>query len=107
MPMKENNLDAARQSVLNEIQASYPAFRNMPAYVANQRMLGNTVDPNAAKARLLPGITAQDIIQFHQQHIAGNNNRVWMIIGDKKLTDMKALERYGKVVELKKENVFR
>jgi hypothetical protein len=70
-------------------------------------MLGNTVDPNAAKARLLPGITAQDIIQFHQQHIAGNNNRVWVIIGDKKLTDMKALERYGKVVELKKENVFR
>ena len=65
--MKENNLDAARQSVLNDIQNSYPAFRNMPAFVANQRMLGNTVDPNAAKARLLPGITVQDIIQFHQQ----------------------------------------
>ena len=107
MPMKENNLDAARQSVLNDIQNSYPTFRNMPAFVANQHMLGNTVDPNAAKARLLPGITAQDIIQFHQQHIAGNNNRVWMIIGDKKLTDMKALERYGKVVELKKEDVYR
>ena len=107
MPMKENNLDAARQSVLNDIQNSYPAFRNMPAFVANQRMLGNTVDPNAAKARLLPGITAQDIIQFHQQRFAGNNNRVWIIIGDKKLTDLKALARYGKVVELKKEDVVR
>ena len=107
MPMKENNLDAARQSVLNDIQNSYPAFRNMPAFVANQRMLGNIVDPNAAKARLLPGITVQDIIQFHKQRFAANNNRVWIIIGDKKLTDLKALARYGKVVELKKEDVVR
>ena len=107
MPMKENNLDAARQTVLNEIQNGYPTFRNMPAFVANQRMLGNTVDPNAAKARLLPGISAQDVIQFHQQRIAGNSNRVWIIIGDKKLTDLKALARYGKVVELKKEDVVR
>lgn len=107
MPMKENNLDAARQSVLNEIQSGYPAFRNMPAYVANQRMLGNTTVPGAAIARLLPSVTAQDVIQFHQQHIGANNNRVWIIIGDKKLTDMKALSRFGKVVELKKEDVYR
>ena len=105
--MKENNLDAARQSVLNEIQSGYPAFRNMPAYVANQRMLGNTTVPGAAIARLLPSVTAQDVIQFHQQHIGTNNNRVWIIIGDKKLTDMKALSRFGKVVELKKEDVYR
>ena len=107
MPMKENNLDAARQSVLNDIQNSFPAFRDMPAFVANQRTLGNTTDPNADIARLLPGVTSQDVIQFHQQHIAGNRNRVWIIIGDKKLTSFKALSRYGKVVELKKEDVVR
>ena len=107
MPMKENNLDAARQSVLNDIQNSYPAFRDMPAFVANQHTLGNTTDPNADIARLLPGVTSQDVIQFHQQHIATNRNRVWIIIGDKKLTNLKALSRYGKVVELKKEDVVR
>ena len=107
MPMKENNLDAARQSVLNDIQNSYPAFRDMPAFVANQHTLGNTIDPNADIARLLPGVTSQDVIQFHQQHIATNRNRVWIIIGDKKLTNLKALSRYGKVVELKKEDVVR
>ena len=107
MPMKENNLDAARQSVLNDIQTNYPAFRNMPAFVANQRMLGNTTDPNASIAQLLPHVTAQDIIQFHQQHIAGNHNRVWIIIGDKKLTNLDALSRYGKVIELEKEDVYK
>ena len=46
-------------------------------------------------------------MQFHRQHIGDNPNRVWIVIGDKKLTDMKALARFGKVVELKKEDVFR
>ena len=46
-------------------------------------------------------------MQFYQQYIAKNQNRVWIIIGDKKLTDMKALAHYGKIVELKKEEIYR
>ena len=107
MPMKEENLEAARQSVLNNIQNNYPTFRNMGGYVANQRMNGYTKDMYADDARLIPTVSMQDVIQFHQQHIANNQNRVWLIIGDKKLTDLKALARYGKVVELKKDEIFR
>jgi hypothetical protein len=38
--MKENNLDAARQTVLSDIQNSYPTFRAMAKYVANQQGRG-------------------------------------------------------------------
>ncbi len=107
MPMKEENLEAARQSVLSDIQNDYPTFRTMGKYVANQRRLGYTHNPLDDLVRLLPDVTAADVVQFHQQHIANNKNRVWIVIGDKKLTDMKALARYGKVVELKKEDVYR
>ena len=107
MPMKEENLEAARQSALNDIQNDYPTFREMGAYVANQRMDGYRTDSHADMARLLPAVNVQDVVQFHQQHIANNKNRAWIIIGDKKLTDLKALERYGKVVVLKKEDVYR
>ena len=107
MPMKEENLEAARQSVLNDIQNDYPTFREMGAYVANQHMDGYRADFHADMARLLPAVTVQDVVQFHQQHIAADQNRVWIIIGDKKLTDLKALARFGKVVELKKEDVYR
>ncbi|UKK53506.1 pitrilysin family protein [Prevotella sp. E2-28] len=107
MPMKEENLDAARQSVLNDIQNSYPTFRTMGKYIANQLRDGYTSDPNTDIARILPDVTTQDIVRFHQQHIAPNQHRVWIVIGDKKLTDMKALSRFGKVVELKKEDVYR
>ena len=104
MPMKEENLEAARQSVLSDIQNDY---RGMGKYIANQLGEGYTTDPSAQIARLLPGISAQDVMQLYQQHIAKNQNRVWIIIGDKKLTDMKALARYGKIVELKKEEIYR
>ena len=107
MPMKETNLDAARQSVLNDIQNGYPTFRDITAYIANQRMEGYTADPNTDIARILPTVTTQDIMTFHQQHIAPNQHRIWIVIGDKKLTDMKALSRFGKVIELKKEDVYR
>ena len=107
MPMKEENLKAARQSVLSDIQNDYPTFRTVAKYVANKMRDGYTSDPNAETVRLLPSVTTQDVVNFHQQHIAANKNRVWIIIGDKKLTDLKALARFGKVVELKKEDVYR
>ena len=107
MPMKEENLESARQSVLSDIQNDYPTFRGIAKYVANQRNNGYTSDPNNETARLLPAITTQDIVQFHQQHVGNNQSRVWIIIGDKKTTDLKALSSYGKIVELKKEDVYR
>ena len=107
MPMKEENLESARQSVISDIQNDYPTFRGVAKYVANQLGNGYTSDPNADVARLLPAISTQDVMQFYQQHVANNQNRVWIIIGDRKLTDMTALARFGKVVELKKEDVYR
>ena len=107
MPLKEENLEAARQSVLSDIQNAYPTFRGVGKYVANKLGEGYTTDPNAEVARLLPAVTVQDIVRFHQQHVANNKTRIWIVIGDKKTTDLQQLARYGKVVELKKADVYR
>lgn len=107
MPMKEENLEAARQSVLNDIQNSYPDFRNVTKLVANYHLDGYTTNPDTDLSHIIPSVTAQDVEQFHRTHIANNNNRVWIIIGDRKLTDQKALSKYGKIVELKMEDVYR
>ena len=107
MPMKTENLEAARQGVLNDIQNAFPTFRTVGKYVANQHRDGYDANPETEMARLVPKVTAKDIEQFHQRHVGSHKNRVWVVIGDRKLTDMKALARYGKVVELKKEDVCR
>ena len=106
LPMKEENLNASRQELLNNIQNNYPTFRHIASYVANQRMNGYTANPDADVVRYAPTTTAADVAQFHRQHVA-NNQRICIVIGDRKLTDPQTLARYGKVVELKKEEVYR
>ena len=106
MPMKTENLNAARQELLSNIQNGYPTFRTIGYYVANQLLRGYTEDPSRQVARLLPLTTQNDVEHFQQQHVA-TNQRAWIVIGDRKQTDLDALKRYGKVVELHKEDIYR
>ena len=93
--------------MLNDIQNGFPVFRTMPAYVANQRLNGYTTDPDAEIVRRLPSVTTQDVMDFHRQHIGNNQSRVWIVIGDRKRTNKNDLARFGKVVELRKDDVYR
>ncbi len=100
------NLEAARQEMQSRIQNGFPSFREMSYYVASRTMQGYADDPNRQKAALLPRVTQADVQRYHEQHVAGNR-RVWLVIGDRKFTDMQALQRYGQVVELKKEDIYK
>ena len=106
MPMKRENLDAARQELLSNIQNSYPSFRTIGYHVANRLHHGYKDEPLRQLADRLPAIGAQQVEQFFSQHVAPNQ-RVWLIIGDRRLTNLKALEAFGHVVELKKADIYR
>ena len=106
MPVNAENIEAARQEMLSDVQNSYPSFRQMAGYVANMRLDGYDSDPDENYVRLAPTISQQQLEQYHQQHVT-HNKRVWIVIGDKKKTDFSALEKYGKVVRLSKGDVWR
>ena len=100
-----DNLDAARQELLSRIQNGFPSFRTIGYYVANQLMRGYTDDPAREQVEQLPKTTAADVERFWQEQVT-HNRRVWLIIGDRKQTDLQALSRYGQVVELHKEDIY-
>lgn len=100
------NLDAARQEMLSRIQSGFPSFREIGYTVAHRTMQGYATDPNRQKADLLPHISQSDVDRYHREHIQPNR-RIWLVIGDRKLTDMQALQRYGQVIELKKEDIYK
>ena len=106
MPVKEENIQAARQELLSGVQNGYPTFRTLPYYVANMLNKGYTADPDTHTATLLPTLSTDALIGYQQQH-AAKNQRVWLVIGDRKLTDLTQLAKYGKVVELKVEDIYR
>lgn len=106
MPMKQENIEAARQELLSDIQNSYPSFRHIAIAIANARLEGYENDPDTYKAQLLPTLSAAAVEGYSSRQVAPNQ-RVWIVIGDRKKTDMKALERYGQVVELRKADIFK
>lgn len=106
MPMNAENFEATRQEMLNDVQNAYPSFRSMPAFIADQRLTGYQSDPDEHYVRLAPSINQEQVEQYHQDHVA-KNKRVWIVVGDKKLTDFQTLQKYGRVVQLKKNDVWR
>jgi len=106
LPVNSANIEASRQEVLNDIQSNFPTFREMGTQVAALYRTGYSEDPNRQLARWMPTLRTSDVEQFHQQHVAPNK-RIWLIIGDRKLINLKQLEKYGKMVELSKEDIFR
>ena len=106
MPVNEQNVAAAKQEILSNINNTYPSFRQLANSVSNYRTLGYKEDPRAVLAREVPKLTTADMVDFYQRNIQ-QQPRAYFIIGNKKQLDMQALSKYGRVVELKKEDVMR
>ena len=106
MPMNEENLSVARQSLLNDINNGYPTFRGKPLMVALTERDGYTHDKNAAMVEHLPTLTQADVEAFYARHIKNQPYQL-MVVGDMKKLDLKALARYGTIVKVKKDDIYR
>ena len=106
MPINVENMAIARQSLLNDVNNSYPAFRGMPLIVSLSERNGYTSDVNTALVEQLPSLTQADVEAFYRQHIKNQPYQL-MIVGNVKNLDLKALARYGTVVKVKKDDIYR
>ena len=106
MPVNEQNVAAAKQEILNNINNTYPSFRQLPNFVSNYRTLGYREDPRTSLARIVPTLTTTDMVDFYRQNIR-QQPRVFFVIGNKKQLDLQQLSKYGRVVELKKDDIMR
>ena len=106
MPVNEQNVAAAKQEILNNINNTYPSFRQLPNFVSNYRALGYGEDPRTSLARIVPTLTTTDMVDFYRQNIR-QQPRVFFVIGNKKQLDLQQLSKYGRVVELKKDDIMR
>ena len=106
MPTNDQNVAAAKQEILNNINNSYPSFRKLANFVSTYRMNGYREDPRASISRLVPTLTAADMTDFYRANIQ-QQPRIYYIIGNKKQLDLQQLSTYGRIVMLKKEDVMR
>ena len=106
MPMNVENLMVARQSLLSDINNSYPTFRGKPFMISLMERNGYTADERMSLAEQLPSLTQADIEAFYDKHIKGQPCQL-MIVGDVKKLDLKALARFGNIVKVKKDDIYK
>ena len=106
LPIKENNLESARYSIVAKANNGYPTFRSLPATVSNYDRLGYTEDPDKVILDNLKGIDAAALRAYYEKAVAPAPV-VWVIVGDRKALPMDEIARYGTVVELKKADIYK
>ena len=107
LPVNNHNFIVAKQELAN-IDSDFPTFREMGNVIASARWCGYTEDSRKDVAELYSNASFDDMMQFYNQNVKNHqNHRVLGIVGNVKKLDMKALERYGKVVMVKLEDIYR
>lgn len=78
----------------------------MRATVSNWLEQGYDHDPRIEITDMIKNVEYQDVYDFYKKNVA-DKPVVIMMSGNKKKIDMKALEKFGKVKELKYGEIFR
>jgi predicted Zn-dependent peptidase len=106
MPVREANMAVAKNQVVNDINNAYPSFRGIGGVVVRDRLNGYNKDPDAKIINGLSQLSNDDIMSFYNSQIK-NGKRVTIIVGNKKTLDMKALAKYGKIIEVTKTDIYK
>ena len=106
MPINSENMRVAQQSLLNDVNNSYPSFRGKAILVAAQQRYGYNRDANTARVELLPAMTQADVESFYGQHVKDKPYQL-MIVGNVKNLDLKKLSKYGTIVKVKKDDIYK
>ena len=105
MPASENAFNISKEALTKQLASERTTKMGIIwSYIAAQK-LGIDYDLNQKVYEQLPQLKLQDIVDFAKQQIANKPYR-YIILGDEKELDMKALEKIGPIKRLKTEEVF-
>ena len=105
MPQSEAAFQIAKDAAMKQIASQRTTkFSVLNAYVNAQR-LGLDYDLNEKVYNLLPTLNLKDIVDFEKQNMANKPYR-YIILGDEKELDIKALEQIAPIRRLTLEEVF-
>ena len=105
IPQSEASFKIAKDAVQKRIASDRTTKYGLISKWLWAKQRGIDYDENERIYKALPGTTLEDIIKFEQARMAHKTWR-YVILGDEKELDMKALEKIGPVRRLTTEEVF-
>ena len=106
LPIKENALESARYAIVADANNDYPTFRSLPSIVQGYDRLGYTADPDKDVLDNISSIDSAALRTYYEKSVAPTP-LTWIIVGDRKTLPMDEIARYGRLVELKKEDIYK
>ena len=106
MPSKIERLPEIKASLVQSINTSNPSFRYKSFNVENWSKQGYTDDPRKISIEVYKNLQFSDIENFYKNNVKGRPSLI-TINGDGKRIDLKKLQRFGKIVEVKKSQILR
>lgn len=106
MPFKPERMSAVKQILTNQINNDYPAYRNISEKIALLQKEGYSSDPSESCLRLIENMDMEDIKDFYMANIK-NHPITYVIIGNQKKIDLKKLSVMGKIVKVKKKDIYK
>lgn len=105
MPEKTERIEMIKNHLELGSQTGRPSFRGLASSIERWKNLGFDSDPALLKLPMYKSLEWETINQFYKNKMQ-NKPTVYMIVGDKKQIDMKELAKYGKIIELKEDEIF-
>ena len=106
MPERMEKFTASKDALIMSRASNYVTFRNMPMTVATWIEQGYKADPRIETTNIIKNTEYKDVYNFYKKFVV-NRPIVIMMSGNGKQIDMKALEKYGTMKELKYKEIFR
>lgn len=105
VPQSDNMLAAAKEALINKIETERISRTDIFFDYQNAKRLGVERDLRQDVYNQVSKMDFETIRSFHKKYIASSQFNI-MVLGSREKVDVKSLEKYGEVVELKLEDLF-
>ncbi len=105
MPVRPEKLELVKQAIRNEVNGTYPAFRDISLRWAFYRKEGFTEDPNRLLLQMLDDISMDNLISFYDKQLKGHP-AIYAIVGNRKKINMDKLADFGEIIYLKEKDFY-
>ena len=105
MPVRQANFDLAKQSLMKSLASQRTTkYAILTSYLAAQR-LGIDYSLSEKIYKALSALRLKDVVDFEKKYIA-NKPFKYIILGDEKELNMKALEKIAPIKRVTTEEIF-
>ena len=106
MPERIEKFNASKDALIMSRASDYVGFRSIPTTVSSWVEQGYDHDPRIETTNIIKKTEYKDVYDFYKKFVA-DRPIVIMMSGNKKQFDLKALEKYGTIKEVKYKEIFR